>query len=68
MNGRCQRAESFVEGILDGKQAYSLSWTGILLLVKSSGWIWPKYVYTAVAGLLRNSIVMLHWRFYQKEC
>lgn len=71
MNSRCQRAESYVEGTLDGQQTYALSQTGILLniilLVKSSGWIWPKYIYTAVAGLLRNSIVMLHWRFYQKR-
>lgn len=68
MNSRCQRAKSYVEGKLDGQQTYAPSQTGmllnIILLVKFSGWIWPKYVYTAVAGLLRNSIIMLHWWFY----
>jgi len=56
---------------LDGQQTYALSQTRILLsiilLLKSSGWIWPKYVHAAAAGLLRNSTVMLHWSFTQKN-
>jgi len=68
MNGRSQRAASCLEGELDGQQKYALSQTGILLniilLLKSPGSIWPKYVYTAVAGLLRNSIILLHRPLY----